>query len=382
MRARAGFLPSVTLSGSQTYLDQEMQTTAGIDPITGSMLTESLGRDRYSITGSVRQQIFTGFRNYSSYNSARLNLDLQKTNYQNEKNEIAFKVKEAYYRTVLAGEMVTLNREAYRQLKEHVRQTKKRYEDGLVSRLELLRARVEAENQEPKLTEAQNNHRQARSSFKALLSIDPDKNIELEDGLQTGEEEFKDINLDSKIEKALNNNPRLQALKLQKQMAKKRITTARSDRYPNIFAAYNYNYERPDQGIDEWGESWNIMLNIELPIFTGFATTGKIKSAKAGLQKINNSLEETQKNTALAVENAVLKIEKEKETIQSQERNVKQAGEALDIANKRYRDGLISNIEYMDTQLSLTRARINLLNAKTDYFIALASLEKATGGEN
>ncbi|MGM0441059.1 MAG: TolC family protein [Elusimicrobiota bacterium] len=380
--ARAGFLPSVTASGSHVYLDEKMQTTAGIDPITGTMITKSLGRDQYSLTGSIKQAVFTGFRNYSSYNSAGLNLDLQKTNYQSEKNELAFKVKEAYYRAVLAEEMVSLNREAYRQLKEHVRQTKKRYDDGLVSRLELLRARVEAENQEPKLTEAKNLYQQTRSSFKSLLSIEPDKNIKLKDSLETREEEFKDIELNAKIKKALKNNPRIQALKLQKKMAEKRITTARSQRYPSIFAVYNYNYEKPAQGINDWDDSWNIMLQMELPIFTGFATHGKIKSAKAGSEKLKHSIGETEKNTALAVENAVLKIEKEKETIQSQQKNVKQAGEALDIANKRYRNGLISNIEYMDTQLSLTRARINLLNAKADYFIALASLEKVTGGEN
>ncbi len=380
--ARAGFFPSLSVSGSHVYLDQKMQTTAGIDPLTGRMISESLGRDRFSITGSVRQPLFTGFRNYSNYRRSRDNLKLQQTNYRAEKNELIFKVKEAYYRALLTKDLLELNREVSRQIEEHVLQTEIRYENGLASRLELLRARVELDNQRPDLTEANNRYRQTRSALKALLGIDMNKTIELKDTFDTRNHEFKKFEPNKEISKTLKNNPSIQALKIQNKMVQKNLTVARSERYPNIFALYNYNYDRPDRGIDEWGESWSIMLSVELPLFTGFATRGKIKSARANVYKIEHTLQEVKKNIILAAENAVLKLNREKETIQSQVKNVSQAREALDIAGTRYKNGLISNLEFMDTRLAATRAQLNLLRAKSDYFTALARLKKITGGEH
>jgi outer membrane protein len=64
-----------------------------------------------------------------------------------------------------------------------------------------------------------------------------------------------------------------------------------------------------------------------------------------------------------------------------QKETVHQAEESLRIANLRYKNGLITNVELTDTELALTQAQTNYSNALNDYIIAIAKLEKATASK-
>jgi outer membrane protein len=63
--------------------------------------------------------------------------------------------------------------------------------------------------------------------------------------------------------------------------------------------------------------------------------------------------------------------------IESQKQTVEQAGEALKIANISYTNGVITNLEQMDTQLALDQARINYSTAIYDYIVGRAAYRKA-----
>ena len=69
----------------------------------------------------------------------------------------------------------------------------------------------------------------------------------------------------------------------------------------------------------------------------------------------------------------------EEETIVSQRENLGQAEEAMQIAETRYVSGMITNLEFMDTQLALTQAKTAYLQALANYQIAKAKFVKAIG---
>jgi len=74
-----------------------------------------------------------------------------------------------------------------------------------------------------------------------------------------------------------------------------------------------------------------------------------------------------------------LSLRQEEETIISQRENVGQAEEAMRIAEKRYISGLITNLEFMDTQLAMTEAKTAYLQALANYLIAKAKLINTMG---
>ena len=79
------------------------------------------------------------------------------------------------------------------------------------------------------------------------------------------------------------------------------------------------------------------------------------------------------------VKQAFLELRQAEETIESQEENVGAASEMVKLAEERYRNGLATNLEYLDTELALTRARTNHLKAIADYLDAWTALQNACG---
>jgi outer membrane protein TolC len=67
------------------------------------------------------------------------------------------------------------------------------------------------------------------------------------------------------------------------------------------------------------------------------------------------------------------------EIVQSQRKNIEAAEESLRIAEVRYEHGISTLLELMDTQLAVTQAKLNYLNALFNYEEAYARLRAIVG---
>jgi outer membrane protein TolC len=67
--------------------------------------------------------------------------------------------------------------------------------------------------------------------------------------------------------------------------------------------------------------------------------------------------------------------------MQSQKENVKLAAESQALAAANFKEGLIAQLDLLQSQLDLTRAQSVELNARFDYNAALAQLQRAIGAE-
>jgi len=81
----------------------------------------------------------------------------------------------------------------------------------------------------------------------------------------------------------------------------------------------------------------------------------------------------------LEVKQAFWNIQAAKESMVAQEQSIQQAEEALSIAEARYKNGTITQVEVLDAQLALTTARLGYTSALYDYNLSRANLNKAMG---
>ena len=68
-----------------------------------------------------------------------------------------------------------------------------------------------------------------------------------------------------------------------------------------------------------------------------------------------------------------------KKRIVGQERNIAQAEKAVRIAGTRYRSGVGTQLELLDSQVAMTRARATHAQAIYDFLVAKAEWENAAG---
>lgn len=147
--------------------------------------------------------------------------------------------------------------------------------------------------------------------------------------------------------------------------------------------AYGTNY-----GENDFGKLWNfrkyepyslVGLQLTMPIFNGFKRQKQVQESKLNIEKAKNNLDNikltldfqtTQAKTSL--KNALLQL-------QSQKRNVALAEDVLDLAQKKYKAGVGSNLEVSTAQTEQLQAQNTFFGTMLDIINAETDLKKALG---
>ncbi|PIP13074.1 MAG: hypothetical protein COX49_03055 [bacterium (Candidatus Stahlbacteria) CG23_combo_of_CG06-09_8_20_14_all_40_9] len=402
--ARAGFLPSISFQGSYTRLGkipafsmaipQYTLTPLGVydilgnpigytDPVmimTGvdSMELEMGKSENYLFRGSLQQPLFTWGTLLNSYRIASISLEIERENYNKTENEVRLQVTQSFLGTVLVQQTLDLMEESYAQMQRHLEQVEKLYENGMAERLDFLRARVELSNIHTQVVRVRGQMDIATSALKSLLALPQDVELILEEGL---EYEPYEIGLEEAMKIAVEKRPEIIAMRLTKEMTEKALSIERARNKPKLALVYNYDYKKPLRMMEnEWGTDWNITLALSMPIFQGGSYISKVKQKKAQLKQMEYGLSQFEDAVRLDVKSCWLAVQQEKEILAYQEENVSRAEEALKLAEEKYRNGMITNLEYMDIQLVLTRAKLEWVSSIANYNIAMEKLIVAMGG--
>ncbi len=371
--ARSAFYPTINATGYYAYLSD--LPILQLD----SVFIPMGQHENYNLQVSLQQVIFAWGKIYGAYRIAGLNRDIAELNLIRKKQEIRCSVTKSYYGLLVLEKMVELTKESMEQLKRHEEAVKKRYEAGLVSQFDLLRSQVQVANLKPKLIEAENGFKLAREGFKMLLGLTQDKEFILKDSLAIIDEDF---DLEDLKEEALANRPELKNLQKIEKISKLAKSIKARSNLPSIFAGVSYDRKKPFSfGGNDWGSNLTFNVGFQFPIFGGYKSLYEYNKSALQLKEVELALENLNKGIVLEVKQAYLNMFASKEAINAAKENIAQAEKAFNIMETRYKNGLATNLEYLDTQLAMMQAKINYLNALKDYLSARADLIKAVGKE-
>jgi len=373
--ARSGFLPTIDVQGSYTRLAELPAIEIEI-PGLGTKEFQMGEMENYVARASLQQPLFTWGKILGGYKISKLNLDATREDYRKQENELVFDVTKSFYSILVLEELVKLTEDAYEQTQNHVNVVEKRYNAGVASKFDLLRARVQLKNMEPQVIKVKNGLEIAKTGFKTLIGLPQDSLISLEGELKY---EPIEIDLEKSIKEAEVNRPEIESLALRKQMASEALLIAKKANWPTLAFIANYDYKKPVYFKNAWGTDWNVTVALQMPIFTGLGNIGKMREARYRLSQAEHGLNLLKEGIELEIRVAYLGIEEAKKLVESQKENIVQAEEALSIVEERYKQGLATSLEVMDTQLALTQAKTNWLQSLSDYLITKAELEKAIG---
>lgn len=161
-----------------------------------------------------------------------------------------------------------------------------------------------------------------------------------------------------------------------------RIGEARALYFPDITLTGNYGYESGalhDLFINP-SKSWQWMINLLQPIFTGWKITSEVDLAEAKkleaaynyLQVILTSLKE--------VNDALISHKNAARAVAVQLTRVKDLSDYLHLATLQYENGLVDYLNVLDAERHLFEAQLDLAKNQADEFITLVNIYKALGG--
>jgi outer membrane protein TolC len=158
------------------------------------------------------------------------------------------------------------------------------------------------------------------------------------------------------------------------------ISLERAGYFPVLSGFANYQWQTQDNTFDFsqylWANTITVGLSLSLPVFDGFRREARIEQATIDKDKLQLSKSKVEEGLKIQLVQAQLKMNEAKERILAQEKSLKQAERAVEIAQSRYKNGIGTQLEILDTQSSLTMAQTNYSQAIYDYLVSKAQWEK------
>jgi outer membrane protein TolC len=116
-----------------------------------------------------------------------------------------------------------------------------------------------------------------------------------------------------------------------------------------------------------------------LPLFDGFTREGDIITQKAKFRQSQIDLVDAEETALLELTKAILSIKNAAEFVESQRMNLERAQEGLRLAEAGYREGTNTQVEVMDAQTALTKARSLYYQSIYSHITAKLYLQKSMG---
>ncbi|HEX2865775.1 MAG TPA: TolC family protein [Ignavibacteriales bacterium] len=341
----------------------------------------SLGSNNSYTAGITASQVLFSAKVNTAIQIAKEYRSFTEHSTQATQENVVDSVKRAYYGVLLLQQVLDVNRQGLNLAKANYENVSKLYEQGMASEFDYLRAGVQVSNTEPAVSKAENTLQLAKNGLKFLLGMDLKQDIELTGTLQM--DELPQGVIESESQNAVEKNSLVQALGDQENILEKNIQIQRADYFPTLAAFGTYQYQTQDNTFQfknyNWANNFLVGLQISYPIFNGLQTKYRTEQAVIDKDKVSLTRAKLIEGIKIQVEAARLKMMEAQKRIEAQQKSVEQAARAVSISEVRYKNGLGTQIELIDTQMALTTTKINKAQAVYDYLVARADWERVTG---
>jgi len=380
---RASALPKITVTGGTTFnpLLQQNILPVAIFGTPGEDILVAFGRKWNSNANAqvsqtlFNQQVFTGLK------AARSTKEFYQLNAQLTQEEIIEKVATAYYQ-VYESKQNLLNLERNLELTEKtVEIVEGLFKNGLAKKIDFDRSTVALNNLIANRQQVINAVDLRENALKFMIGMSIAREIQLPD------QKFQPAVLPG-ANPDVAERTELQLMEKQIELLNWQKKATIAEYYPSLSFVANYGWlgqgdEIPlwngkDQGVF-WSDLASVGVNLQIPIFNGFATKSRVKQNQIAIDKARADFEEIELALDMEYRNSLSQLENSLLTINIQEENVELAQEVLEDTQNNYGLGLASLNDMLDAERDLAEARNNLTNAQINYKLAEVALLKSQG---
>lgn len=335
----------------------------------------------YGLT--LTQPLYLGGAGIAGVNMARSGVRVSEHQLESKKQNLIYQTSDAFYACLLMKELIRVQEEALEQAQANLDVVLKKYEVGTASGFDKMRAEVEVANLKPAVIASKNGHRSILTRLRTILGLSEDVVVEVRGSLDFISDVFGSQSLEDLLAQAYQSRPELSALASQKSIASGGIAIVRSQFLPKVFFQTDYSFMAMRNDFrfrqDDFYKGFTSAISLQIPIFHGLRSHRQYQKAKLDYKIVQDSERSIRDLIAAEVEIAYNTFKEASEKYEAGSESVSLAEEALRLANLMYEEGASTQLDVLNSQLALTRARLNLISALYEYQKARYALRRATG---
>jgi len=369
--SRSQFLPSVTLSGSQS----QENTTKLTDRSGANSIITDVDPKTQSI--DIEQKIFQGFAGLASMEKSKIGLNLADAKLLKIEQDILYKAVAAYSGLIFTDEKLKINQNNVNLLERQVETDQARLERGQIALADLAQSESSLAGAQAKFIQARNEAVTAKLIYEKIIGpiIDvstlnkkSDLNFEIP------------IDLNKAIEISKKSNPNLIISKLEYEQSTKDIIIARSDLSPSATLSFNHSRTNDTSTTINERDKETLKATVSWPIFNG----GKNYASLNKSRNLNNRkkllFDNAMKTNETNIASAWSSLQSSRSLLKSVELQVKAAEIANEGITVEYESGLgRSTLDVIQSNSILLSSKISLADSERNYLLSQFRLLQSVG---
>lgn len=389
--AKSNYLPSLTASGTGTYIDPDLaEASNGQNP-------------EYSTSGNVTltQTLFSEGANANITIQNNL-LQAEQANFEAAELDAILDGANAYFNVLILKANLQIRRQNLDVTRRNLNIAEQNFEAGQSGQADVLRFRSEMAQNMQALVEAINQLESGLHLLNLVLNNPIDLRINVEDAI-TNQGVFEGYNyeqlerwvddsaqreifIDFLVEVALENAPELDVLDYNLEITRRTIQLNGPRRFiPTVAAQAQYN-----RTFDQWGtgalpsdlilkDNYNVGLSLSIPLFDGNREHINRQIAQIQQEQLTINRESTAQALERNVRDAVLDLINQIANIQLSQVSEDAAAQSLALTETAYSNGAVTIVQLIDAQTNHLQAQLARANANYNYLLSAILLERTIG---
>lgn len=371
------YLPTVSASTGTNYSNNNQGITRQDGAVTtvNGAVTKS-----YNASVNLNYTLFDGLGRKYNYQQLKETYNLTQLQARETIENTYLQLFTVYFQIARLSENTKNLEEALTISKQRLKRAEYQYEYGQSTKIELLNAQVDVNNDRIALMNSKQQYSNSKRSLNIVLGVTKQEDFEVDTTV-----DFNTLLEFSKLlEQAKANNILLQQNKKNIAISEFNIKISKASFLPKVSLTSSYGWNKsvnPATSFLAQSQSTglNAGLNLSWNIFDGGSTKTRIANSKIALETQKISEQQQQETVANNLKNTWESYQNSLFVLKAQEQNILTSQNNFDRTKEKHKLGQVTSIEFRQAQINLINTKTALSNAKFDAKLIELQLLQLSG---
>lgn len=370
--AKSDFLPKLDFYGGYTYLGIPIQMPSSVDGQAGVEL-----QNLYSLDMVVSQSILTGGYLKNTRNAAQSQAGVLRNFVSLNEQEVMINSDAYYWNAVTKKEINGILIKYRDAIGQFLKVIQDRVDEEVVGMNELYQTKVRYNDAEYEVIRTEKDFMISIMELNRMIGLPINTPPFVADSLLPVDWTTVDNNLS---EKALRQRPEISLLENKISMNRFNEKVTASQYNPQFGVGVGGNWGSPSPGFStDPAFNYNLQANLAIPIFYWGKKKEEVFASRQVTEISKLEMDETKDMITLEVESSYYDLQQTQTQLDFAFSSLDNAAKNVDVMLDRYREGLSSVLEVLDSQLYWQKSYFNYIQAKYELNIGFSTYQKAMG---
>jgi outer membrane protein TolC len=379
-QAKTGFLPTVNGTASYQYVAPIASPDIPFKLPDGSKPTLIFQpNNNININVGAAYTVFDFGRTDAQVATAQAQKLTGEDNIVFVKRTLAYSTVQAFYSVLFLQQSLSVQEAQIRDLNEALARTQKRIKEGTATEFDALTTQVRISNAESQKLDIQNSLKAQEITLRRMLGMSGNVPLSLQGSFEMT---FTPQNIESLTAQALRDRIEVKTARDAQSVAQSVRDASYKPDLPSLGVSANVGFRNGIVGdgytLNDLRFAYSAGAQISAPIFV---PRNKVQQEEAELTVKSSEFKvrDAEQQVSADVQIALSGLEAASGKLITTQTQIAQAREAARRARARHTNGLVTNLELLDSELALSQAELLRLQAQYNYVLSVYALKRAVG---